>query len=922
MEGVMKKKLLSLIVVAAFVLSIAANFNYAFAAGDDGLTGGGSTSGGTNSGFTMGNTQKENPVDQSNVNDPEVTKITSRINSVYNYVAGILVAIGGADRSISLVSNGQMFASLSYKLDGTYALASLNLNGTDVKRIEAAGGLKAYFEALGFPASALQAQPQVYDTSGNPISFTAADSESSQSDVDSLVKEKTGGKYNTYAEYANRPAEDVVWLDKAMQTLQGGINQGISISFGGSGGASLTTIVNGQAQASYAATYGGTPGQLFQTAQYNYVNGFMSSVTSYNFEVKYSNNATAQAYVDARNAWIAQGSGRDEAGYVATLKDGTNDAGYQAYAQGGSLTTYGVSETTTLYNAYGQASSVVDDKGNTITAYKYAVNGSMVNSIDYKTNTTCNYVNNQVAQVLNSAGYLVNNYIYNLNGTINAVQGYNNGTIVNITAFAFNKELCTGNLSDGFVSADQLRTAYAQLTDPKLTNQDDFVNIIKANHITNVNAYSEHMSNTAFMNFILSGSVTGNATGKDSTLANGRDKDTDLAMQIMLKNNNGISAVATGNFVFGKTTDTSYTADGHTFEDNTAVEITLNDGKTKKTYGGDGISAADALKAYMVDTIRVTSKDYSQIQGIKYDDKGNPVVATNSDGSTKKDADGNPVYVYINILDSSGNFITHKEANGDGSVSDKAYGYSDVAISESATKAQSSHGIVMNTKSADAMTVNTSVNSRGACVFTMTGKQVIGSYVKGTPVNMGGFYDPAVVGVVNSFVGANGEEITVKDGKAYTTDKDGNQVEYKGKMYAKVDASGVNVMDGSGFKPADGEEIFVEVSVDQASKLSIGGEAMFMGNVSKSDNGKYTMTIDENYNVQVDGKNYKGFVAGADVQKAKTEVQNESLKAATGDSKYGWMNTNTKQNRDAFGLGSGSYLDDWRTGWNILAGNN
>jgi hypothetical protein len=177
-------------------------------------------------------------------------------------------------------------------------------------------------------------------------------------------------------------------------------------------------------------------------------------------------------------------------------------------------------------------------------------------------------------------------------------------------------------------------------------------------------------------------------------------------------------------------------------------------------------------------------------------------------------------------------------------------------------------------------------------------------------------YDPAIVGTVNSYYDADGN--IIEDIVAYRAENP------DAKIYAKINAEGVNMMDGSGFKPADGEEIMIDISSlsdEELSSLSETGRGLFMGDVNKSEDGNYVMTINKGYNVEVNGKNYGGFVTGADLEAAVSEVDTESKAALNGESKYGWMNTNTAENRSIFGLVNPTqFLNDWRDGWAALAG--
>ena len=175
--------------------------------------------------------------------------------------------------------------------------------------------------------------------------------------------------------------------------------------------------------------------------------------------------------------------------------------------------------------------------------------------------------------------------------------------------------------------------------------------------------------------------------------------------------------------------------------------------------------------------------------------------------------------------------------------------------------------------------------------------------------------DPAVFGTVNGYYDAFGNVIV--DVEAY------RKANPDAIIYALLSANGINMMDGSGFMPAAGEEIMINISSlsdEELSSLSQSGGGLFMGDVEKTSSGQYVMTINKNYDIEVNGMSYRGFVTGPNLDAALMEADAQSKAALNGESKYGWMNANTEANRAIFGLSSGSYLNDWKAGWSILAG--
>jgi hypothetical protein len=176
--------------------------------------------------------------------------------------------------------------------------------------------------------------------------------------------------------------------------------------------------------------------------------------------------------------------------------------------------------------------------------------------------------------------------------------------------------------------------------------------------------------------------------------------------------------------------------------------------------------------------------------------------------------------------------------------------------------------------------------------------------------------DPAVVGTVSAYYDADGNVIA--DIAAYKAENP------DAKIYAKINAEGINMMDGSGFKPADGEEIMIDISSlskEEVFALSETGRGLFMGDVNRTSEGRFEMVINRDYNVEVGAISYGGFVTGADLDAAVAEADAQSKAALNGESKYDWMNKNTKDNRSIFGLvNPGQFLNDWKDGWAALAG--
>ena len=131
------------------------------------------------------------------------------------------------------------------------------------------------------------------------------------------------------------------------------------------------------------------------------------------------------------------------------------------------------------------------------------------------------------------------------------------------------------------------------------------------------------------------------------------------------------------------------------------------------------------------------------------------------------------------------------------------------------------------------------------------------------------------------------------------------------KVYAVVDASLIDILDGRGFQAADGETIFIDITdqgADFAAQMSsmAGQNIMFMGDVSiESESGKFVITMNVNYGggVVTDVEEIRGIVQGTG-----RDLQSE-----------GWYQQNLAINAAIFGAFADMF-GDWRTGFGMLVG--
>ncbi len=182
--------------------------------------------------------------------------------------------------------------------------------------------------------------------------------------------------------------------------------------------------------------------------------------------------------------------------------------------------------------------------------------------------------------------------------------------------------------------------------------------------------------------------------------------------------------------------------------------------------------------------------------------------------------------------------------------------------------------------------------------------------------------------------------IDVNDEKAMNDLRNGFYTDANGQTFAIVNASSVNIMDGNGFQPAEGETVMV--AVDNATKEQIvnnikaSGDRgiMFMGDARESTTGYLTITMNVTYG--------GGFVQGQEaVQQAKAEISSISAQVASAKYQYesgnmseaeynkivkdaGWVGTNTDANLTTFANGGFSWdteksaSENLRDAWRLL----
>ena len=128
------------------------------------------------------------------------------------------------------------------------------------------------------------------------------------------------------------------------------------------------------------------------------------------------------------------------------------------------------------------------------------------------------------------------------------------------------------------------------------------------------------------------------------------------------------------------------------------------------------------------------------------------------------------------------------------------------------------------------------------------------------------------------------------------------------RTYVVVDASLIDVLDGSGFQSAAGETFFIDVT-DQGPEFAsqmrdmAGQNIMFMGDVSiESESGRFVITMNVSY----------GDGVVTDANEIANIVNDPSAMQS-----QGWYQQNLAINQAIFS-NFADFLGDWRTGFGIL----
>jgi hypothetical protein len=786
--------------------------------------------------------------------------IYANITNTYQYTGGMLVSMTNAAGDVTILKNGQFFAQLQITVDGTYVLGALSLSGADWDKISKMEGatpeeqLKNYYISLGVSQANLEVQPAIYTDKGVPVDRVEQEDGSYNWNGANAYDANNDGicQDSEWNAYQTRPSENVAWLAEAAAALQNGITYGVTTSFTAAGGATATFSVNGQQQYTLAAT----------------------KIPTYDKDGKVTGQELfkTQEFVYSSNGFIKEiwsYTFEPEFKNVSANKYTKNKNEWLANnptKADGSPNTEADYVATLPKNSDGKITDPDYE------AYNKALEEG---AYTYKAvrQTTVYDEYGRASHVVDAEGNTTSKYKYDINGSLMQVDNLNTKTTI---TFVNGQQYNIFNANGGLVShyeynADRTTNYSVTYNDGKIVAMEVYFRnqSLGSFSMANNDNYTPDQLRAAYF--------------EAKTYGKTEEQINDIAKKYHAISFNVFSSD------LGNTNFMKY-----------CINAT----------GSEKPSPAVANLAYSI--MVANSNGYSPI--------GKATFVWGTGGGEKYSLDGKDYKTKEELFDAMWN---------NGATADKSYWVdkdgnhtndkSKVDFDKSLEKMKTmtgrtdgwKGGDITYTKDALKNTINFTVYGEGQPLFDISNTITV---TEGATSNIH-IHDPAVVGTVDSYYDADGNEI--EDIVAYRAENPDATI------YAKVNAEGVNMMDGSGFQPANGEEIMIDISSlsnEELAALSETGKGLFMGDVNKSVDGKYVMTINKDYNIDVDGKNYGGFVTGADLEKAVAEVDTESKAALNGESKYDWMNANTAQNRSIFGLVNPTqFLEDWRNGWATLA---
>lgn len=940
MEGVMRKKLMSCLVAFAFVMSIAAPS--AFAAPD-------AVSSEANMGVMSDTGKPTNTPPTEGLQDmqsnEEINKIYSRFTSVFNYSAGVLVSVINADGGFSLIERGMARATFTKNENGTYALASFNFMPGDIDIINSMPGasgaekIKNFLISIG-AEKMLQVEKQEFGEDGNLKTYEDPDA------------------------YANRKVEkvDVAWFQVLYDHLSKGINHSASIDFQASGGPEVTLSVNGQPTYTYAAQGGDKNNTPVVKKEYIYSDsGFLVGIKELSFKVDLDSLKEGYESLkkeqegknlsdDQRQALYAQtnGSAKFVKTYTYTRMNAFGQPAFVEDENGKVLQKYNYSSTnsivsmndyvnnTTNYFVNGQFDYSVNSKG-FVTARMFRFQNGMSNYMmsynDGIATSMTVFYNNQAVITLSMAGSQEKGLpILDANGARELYRAFKDPTMKGLNEFV-NKYITDATAKANFLKevedmtkkADELELYdnpnYEKDSKGRVEKETSKGTRVENSHevnvkyayistliskfgVTSFSVYVQDLNNQALLRVLgldaafeiaLMRKQEEEAKSEVDKLKAEEGKMNALLESIKSKDNNQGSKLEKIGEEEKKKEEEKNKIDASKLTDEEREYYNWKTSLVEAQNSANSNNAANREAA-----LRSIKK---ALQLMREFNNGASAVMTAAfsvtDGQYNKDFKKE----YYENGQKVKNEDAEKEINKAGTTQGSGNTQNTVKhnykVKDSWTQ--------VNKKT---LSINLSINTFGAARIgytanhTLQHKETAQSKETDKEVSYTVKSDPVVIGTQGGFVGEDGKPLVNEDGSPMTNEQIAEYIENGGVVYVSVNASDVNIMDGSGFQAVDGEEILVRVAnadVFRALSNNTGNPVMLMGDVTNDVDGKKTMVMNLNYG--------GGFVMGAD--------DITVMKGIVNNAEADWVKQNL-ENNSWLGAFAGEGFDSQ---WNRLVNN-
>jgi len=954
MEGVMRKKLMSCIVAFMFMMSIGTN---ALIAAESAVSNGGSADS-----SVLGDTAKTVDIVPDRVSlegmssNEEINKIYSRFTNVFNYSAGVLISVVGADGGFTLFEGGAFRASFTQNENGTYSISAFGFRPGDIDIIEGmpgVGGQKImnfFVSILGEDAAKklLQVETPEFDSDGNLKVYESAE------------------------DYANRPivARDVAWLGVLYDHLKKGINYGATIDFQAAGGAELTLSINGQPRLVYGAQ-GDADNNPVVKKEYIYNGaGFLFEIRELSYKLDLDSLGDGYENVKKENE----------------NKSLNEDEKMSLYAQTDGTAKFTKTYTSTRFNAFGQPAYTADAEGHILSQFFYSSTGSMQSMLDLQTNQRSYFLNGQFDFAVNAEGSIITKAFRFQNGLTDCMINYNDGIATQMTVFYNNQPAITismaGSKDEGFpiLSANDARELYRALKDPTMNGLNEWINKfitnpvardafmemvnnavkeldelelyeidkdgnetknrIENSHDLNVKyatintliakfgvtyfaVYAQDLSNQALLR------VLGLDKAFEVALMKKEEKEAEETLKELATQEKEmeelLKKIKAADPEQGQKLEDLDKDKDKTGEDKIDAASLTDDERKYYNWKTAKVEATNAKNRNNADNRKAAAKSIEKaLQIMMQFNNGASQVMNASFSVSESEFD---TYRYID--NATGKEITSQEATERLHRENQTNGSGN--SSTTTTHTESITEIKKNTHKTN-LSVNLSIMSSNQVKVGYTATHCIATKITETETIHNNTWvetnrynsDPVVIGEQGGFVGADGLPLTNADGTPMTDEQIAQYIADGGVVYVSVKATDVNIMDGQGFQAVDGEEILVQVTdVDVFRELAanVGKQVMLMGDVRSDVNGKKAMVMNLNYgggfktgeaNI-ASMKNEIIALEGAVTPELLSLIANDKKNGMTTDEiieKYGWVASNSSDNSWLRGI-SGSVDAKW-----------